>query len=349
VLIDKNGQFRYRSPSALKITGVSTDERQQQGLNIVHPDDLALLLQERELLLTGNRQTFVRVIRVTNNQGKYIWMELAVTNLLNVPGVEALVINARDISQHKKAEEDIRSLNELLEKKVALRTEQLEAANKELEAFSYSVSHDLKAPLRVIEGYAKILARPKNNLSEEIQRDLAMISENAIKMSHLINALLNFSRLGRAPLSKKMVDMDSLVTAAVNELKNTEGPLNAVINIAPLKASHCDQALIYRVWINLIHNAIKYSKRRANPVVEIGMNLFNGQPTYFVIDNGVGFDMKNAERLFSVFQRLHKDSDFEGTGVGLALVNSIIKKHEGKIWVEAEEEKGATFYFTLPV
>ena len=292
-------------------------------------------------------QTFVKVIRVRHKLGHYLWIECSITNLLNVPGIEAIVFNGRDISERRLAEEEIRSLNESLEKKVALRTEQLEAVNKELEAFSYSVSHDLKAPLRVIEGYAKLLARPKNNQSEDMQRDLLVISENAIRMNHLINALLNFSRLGRAPLNKSHVDMNALAHGAISEIKAGDNQLTAEIIVKPLEPALCDRSLIYRVWINLIHNGVKYSRNKEKPVVEIGTIEKEGQPVYYVKDNGAGFDMKDADRLFSVFQRLHKESDFEGTGVGLALVNSIIKKHGGKIWVDAKVDEGATFYFTL--
>jgi PAS domain S-box-containing protein len=348
-LFDKSGQIKYRSPSVFKLTGVSNEERKREkDFSYFHPDDRKDLLAGWVKLKENPGQTFVKVIRVRHKLGHYLWIECSITNLLNVRGIEAIVFNGRDISERKQAEQEIRSLNESLEKKVALRTEQLEAANKELEAFSYSVSHDLKAPLRVIEGYAKLLARPKNNLSEDMHRDLMVISENAIRMSHLINALLNFSRLGRAPLNKSNVEMTSLVHGAISEIKAGDHQLTAEITVHSLEPALCDRSLIYRVWVNLIHNGVKYSRNKEKPVVEIGMDEKNGHPVYYVKDNGAGFDMKDADRLFSVFQRLHKESDFEGTGVGLALVNSIVKKHGGKIWVNAGVDEGATFYFTLP-
>ena len=348
MLFDKTGQIKYRSPSVAKLTGVSNEERMQnKGFDYFHPEDRAFLVSGWEKLRDNQRDTFTQVIRVRHKDGHYLHIECSIANHLNTPGIEAVVFNGRDITERKMAEEQIRALNELLEKKVELRTAQLETANKELEAFSYSVSHDLKAPLRVIEGYAKLLARPKNNLSEELKRDLMVISENAIRMEHLISALLNFSRLGRAPLNKKMVDLNDMLAGAVAEIKATEPLLKAEIKVGDLKSALCDPALIYRIWINLIHNAVKYSRTMEDPKVEIGMTEIDGQQVYFVKDNGVGFDMKNADRLFNVFHRLHKETDFEGTGVGLALVNSIVKKHDGRIWAEASVGKGAVFYFTL--
>ena len=349
MLFDKDGRVKYRSPSVAKLTGVSNEEREQQGFSYLHPKDIVFVKNNWDALKATSGETFTRVLRVKHKKGHYLYIECSVTNLLAVEGIDAIVFNGRDITERKMAEEQIQALNETLEKKVALRTEQLEAVNKELEAFSYSVSHDLKAPLRVIEGYAKLLARPKNNLSEDMQRDLLVISENAIRMGHLISALLNFSRMGRAPLNKKVVNMNELAKAAVSEVQSAESAHTPNINLGLLNSALCDQSLIYRVWVNLVHNAFKYSRNKPNACIEIGMAEKNGEQVYFIKDNGVGFDMKNADRLFSVFQRLHKESDFEGTGVGLALVNSIIKKHDGKIWAEAAPNEGATFYFSIPV
>ena len=348
MLFDKTGQIKYRSPSVAKLTGVSNEERmQRKGFDYFHPEDKAFLVSGWGKLRDNPGVTFTQVIRVMHKDGHYLHIECSIANHLNTPGIEAVVFNGRDITERKMAEEQIRALNELLEKKVELRTAQLETANKELEAFSYSVSHDLKAPLRIIEGYAKLLARPKNNLSEELKRDLMVISENAIRMEHLISALLNFSRLGRAPLHKKMVDMNEMLAGAAAEIKATEPHMKAEIKVGDLKSALCDPTLIYRVWINLLHNAVKYSRTMENPRVEVGMTEIDSRHVYYVKDNGVGFDMKNADRLFNVFHRLHKETDFEGTGVGLALVNSIIKKHDGRIWAEASEGHGAVFYFTI--
>jgi PAS domain S-box-containing protein len=348
ILFDADGFIKYRSPSVAKLTGISNEERMEnQSLDIFHPDDLADILESWDKIKATEGVPLTRVIRIRHRDGHFLSIECSVTNHLKTPGIAAVIFNGRDITDRKAAEEQVRALNELLEKKVALRTSQLEIVNKELEAFSYSVSHDLKAPLRIIEGYAKILSRPRNNLSPDLQRDLLVISDNAIRMERLINALLNFSRLGRAPLNKKMVNMDDLVSGAIAEVTTAEPNFSANIQTAPLQPALCDPTLVYRVWINLLHNALKYSRNRQPPQIQIGMTEVNGEQVYFVKDNGVGFDMKNADRLFTVFQRLHSESDFEGTGVGLALVNSIIKKHEGRIWAEAAENQGANFYFTL--
>ena len=349
MLFDKDGHIKYRSPSVSKVTGVSDEERAHQGFSYFHPDDLEFVKNNWAALKATTGVTFTRVLRVRHKDGHYLYIECSVTNLLAVDGINAIVFNGRDITERKMAEEQIQALNETLEKKVALRTEQLEAVNKELEAFSYSVSHDLKAPLRVIEGYAKLLSRPKNNLSEDIQRDLLVISENAIRMGHLINALLNFSRMGRQPLNKKVVDMNELAKAAVGEVQSADHTHTPKVVLNILNAALCDQSLIYRVWVNLVHNAFKYSRNTEHACIEIGMVEKDGEQVYYVRDNGIGFDMKNADRLFSVFQRLHKEADYEGTGVGLALVHSIIKKHDGKIWAEALPNEGATFFFSIPI
>jgi signal transduction histidine kinase len=241
----------------------------------------------------------------------------------------------------------IKSLNQSLEKKVKERTAELEIANREMESFSYSVSHDLRAPLRIINGYCKMLL--KNNLAKfdtQGQEDLNVIMSNAIHMGNLIDDLLDFSRLGRASIQKNHVNMTDMVEAIVKEMKTNEGG-KAEVHIGKFGPTDCDPALMRQVWTNLISNAFKYSRKKENPIIEIGSTGLNGHQTYFIKDNGAGFDMQHADKLFAVFQRLHKVTEYEGTGVGLALVERIINKHGGKIWADAKEGQGATFYFTL--
>jgi PAS domain S-box-containing protein len=231
----------------------------------------------------------------------------------------------KDITENKKAQE------------------QLQELNKELESFTYSVSHDLRAPLRIIDGYADILMTDhQDKLDAEGNRVLGVIRSNTRRMSQLIDDLLNLSKIGRKDLAFQLTDMNKLVREVIDEQQNIPP-----IKVNDLEPAKCDSSLIRQVWINLISNAIKYSSKQPQPVIEISSVANANEIVYSIKDNGVGFDMKYAENLFGVFQRLHKASEYEGTGIGLALANRILTRHGGKIWAEAERDKGATFYFSL--
>jgi signal transduction histidine kinase len=233
-----------------------------------------------------------------------------------------------------------------LENKVTERTAQLEMANKEMESFTYSVSHDLRAPLRIINGYSEMIKEDGHStLSGESKRMLENITINAKKMGNLIDDLLNFSRLGRRELSTNDTDMNAIVKPIIDEQVN--GHTNYKVNILSLEKCNCDSSLVKQVWENLISNAVKYSSKNPSPVIEIGSVKQNDKIVYYIKDNGAGFDMKYYNKLFGVFQRLHKDSEFEGTGVGLALTHRIIAKHRGNIWAESALNQGSTFYFTI--
>lgn len=226
---------------------------------------------------------------------------------------------------------------------------QLEALNKELESFSYSISHDLRAPLRAINGYIKILEEDFTaNLDDEGKRLLSTVQRNAMKMDMLISDLLNFSKLGKLPVNKSLIDMNELVLEVVSELKS-HGNERAEVRVGALHPVKGDHSLIRQVLQNLIGNALKYSAKKDSPVVEISSDTDSTFTTIRIRDNGAGFDMKYAEKLFGVFQRLHKASEFEGTGVGLAIVQRIINKHGGTVTAVAKPGKGATFSFSIPV
>lgn len=246
-----------------------------------------------------------------------------------------------------KNEEELKALNETLERKVLERTAQLENANKEMEAFSYSVSHDLRAPLRGIIGFANIIEEDYGNkMEQEEKRLFTIIKNNTQKMGNLIDDLLAFSRLGRKELTRTDVDMDAIVKETVNEAdQKLAGKVEWILN--PLPPAVADYSTIKQVWNNLIGNAVKYSSKTAHPKIEIGSFEEDNKKVYFIKDNGVGFDPKYKDKLFRVFQRLHSENEFEGTGIGLALSDKIITRHGGSIWADGDINKGASFYFTL--
>lgn len=248
------------------------------------------------------------------------------------------------------ASESIWALNVTLEERVLERTQKLELAMKELDAFSYSVSHDLRAPLRAVSGFSRLLEEESAKaLSEEGQRMLRAIRSEAQRMSQLIDDLLAFSRIGRVSLEPEKIDMVALVRSVFDELSLGEPLRKLHLDLQPLPPALGTPALIRQVWLNLLGNAIKFTRERE--VAEITVSSMMGEdgvPVYVVRDNGVGFDMRYAGKLFTVFQRLHNDDQFEGTGVGLSLVHRILERHGGRIWAEAEVNRGATFYFTIP-
>jgi len=255
----------------------------------------------------------------------------------------------RDISARYQAEEEVNKLNMYLEERVNERTAQLEFANSELQAFAYSVSHDLRAPLRAIDGFSKFILKDYSaNLDEEGQRLLGLIRSNTQKMDKLITDILALSRVTRSEQKKSRVDMTKMAFSMFNEAASPEIKLKLNFIIETLPDIYADPTYIKQVWISLISNAIKFSSLRMNPEIKIGGYQEEGSNVYYVRDNGVGFNPEYGHKLFGVFQRLHKANEFEGTGVGLAIVERIIHRHAGKVWAEGKEGTGATFYFSLP-
>lgn len=289
-----------------------------------------------------------REVQIPNPNAEPIWLQIKETliHVNNEDLIDGLVI---DITAKKQAETTILQMNQLLERRIQERTDQLAALNRELETFAFSVSHDLQAPVRQIDGFVGFLRQQLEPITDEtVEHYLEVISVLANDAGRLIEDLLQFSRMGRTEMQFVSVDMNRLVQETIHQLEAQTQGRNIVWHIQSLPLVEGDQNLLRQVWRNLIENAVKYTRPRSTADISIGSISSKSERVFFVQDNGVGFDSHYHDRLFNIFQRLHSDREFEGTGIGLANVQRIIHRHGGRVWAEGAINAGATFYFSLP-
>jgi PAS domain S-box-containing protein len=354
VMIDAEGRIVLVNRQAEQLFGYPRDELLGQSLELLVPERLRSKHPDYRTRFALNPTVRTmgvgRDLHGRRKDGSEFPVEIGLTPIRTEEGLFVLSAIV-DITERKRAEHEIRTLNAELEGRVRERTAQLEAANKELEAFSYSVSHDLRAPLRAIDGFSRIvLEEYAAQLNQEVQGYLDDIRANTVQMGRLVDDLLGFSRLGRQPVKKQTVATGELVRGCLEDLRAQQNGRHVEFRLGDLPACQADPALLRQVWLNLLTNALKYSATRDPAVIEIGYHEVpdgSGRHAYYVKDNGVGFDMRYAHKLFGVFQRLHRSEDYEGTGVGLAIVQRIVHRHGGTAWAEGWPDQGATFSFTL--
>ncbi len=351
-LIDSfTGQIYEVNPRFAEIAGRTIEEMTTiVWMSITHPDDVQKDLDNMALLNAGKITGFNMDKRYRRPDGSFVWINMTIAPLRgeqNSSPRHLCMID--DITERKQAEEKIRQMNSDLEQRVAERT-------AELESFAYSVSHDLRTPLRAIDGFSRlVLQQYEGKLDDEGKRLLNVVRDNTQKMGQLIDDILAFSRAGRLEIKKSETDMEALAHEVWQDIEPSMAGREVRLEIKPLPKMQGDTAMLRQVWVNLLGNAAKFTSPKAAAAIEVGGSLglvANGagnECTFYVKDNGVGFDMQYVDKLFGVFQRLHGIEEFEGTGIGLAIVKRIITRHGGRVWAEGRVNEGATFYFALPI
>lgn len=315
--------------------------------DIVHPDGHEVIRARLMSILETGRPTRPLEHVMVRLDGAPANVETSAV-LCEYEGRRGVQVIVHDVTERQRANDEINRLNASLEKRVEERTAELQAANEDLESFTYSVSHDLRAPLRAMSGLSRVLLEDhQDSLPEEARRYLSMVCDNATQMGALIDDLLALSRLGRQSMTIDDVSMTALAREAADIVSRAEPGRDVTLTIADMPEARGDAALLKQVYLNLMSNAYKYSRPRCPARIEAGSMDVDGETVFFVRDNGVGFDMRYVDKVFGVFQRLHRADEFEGTGVGLAIVRRIIERHGGRVWIESALDQGTTVYFTL--
>ena len=348
ILVNLDGKHVFANKYIADMLGYTVDEMRNTGIrDLVHPDECQKVLDRFKARMHDKRPQSHYETLFVSRSGESIPVEITAAKTL-WHGKPAGMVIVRDITRRKEFEKQLRAHQEHLEELVKYRTRELEQTNKELEAFSYSVSHDLRAPLRGIGGFSQLLIDEyTQQLDSEGQDYLNRVHSAAIHMSRLIDDLLQLSKITKLEMQVRPVDLSALAQSVVARQREKEPAREVEVHIQPGMRAQGDPNLIEIALYNLVDNAWKYTQHVKHPRVEIGSSLEDGNETFFVRDNGAGFNMDYAEKLFGPFQRLHSPQEFEGTGIGLATVARIVQRHHGKIWASAEKDKGATFYFTL--
>ncbi len=347
---DREGRYLGCNLAFSEVMGVTQDQIQGKTVYELWPGDHARVYHEKDLELMSNPGLQIYEFKVRDKDGRDRPVIYSKDVFRDENDQVAGIIGAfLDITDRRQAEEEVRQLNLELEQRVSERTAQLETANRELEAFAYSVSHDLRAPLRHIDGFIKLLIKNTGNrLDQQSHQYIAIIANSARKMGNLIDDLLSFSRMGRQKMQFRKVDLDVIVRDIIRELEPDTAGRKIKWHSEGLPVVDGDTSMLRVVMMNLISNALKFTRPREEAVIEAGCESREGKTIVFVRDNGVGFNQDYADKIFDVFQRLHKEEEFEGTGVGLAMVQRIIRRHGGRVWAEGEIDRGAVFYFALP-
>lgn len=347
-LSDFDGNIIDVNENSCRISGYTREELLK--LNLSDMDvlygDLDKIRELFQQIVSGENYLFETMLR--NKDGSSLPVEIS-ASVISLDDKLFIIGFARNLTERKRVEEEIKKLNEELEQRVIQRTAQLEAANAELEAFSYSVSHDLRAPLRSIDGFSNILLEEySTTLDEEGNRLLKVIISNANRMGGLIDDLLAFSRLSRKEVLLVRINMNDMVSSVYKELVSGADGEMIDFQLQNIPDAYGDPSLVRQVWVNLLSNAIKFTAKKPTRKIEVTASNEKGENVYCITDNGAGFDMKYLNKLFGVFQRLHTINEFEGTGVGLAIVRRILLRMNGRIWAEGKVDEGASFYFSLP-
>jgi PAS domain S-box-containing protein len=341
----QDGMFKYVNARFAEIHGYTIDELLHLSANeTVYPEDLPIVLENLRRRQAGEVRSLHYEFRIITRAGEIRNIEVFGSST-HYQGKPAVIGTLLDITERKQSEERIKGLNRELQERVA----ELDAANEELQALNYSISHDVRTPLIAIEAFSrKILDKYSAQIDPKCQEYVKQIYQCSWRMEHLINDLLDFFKSGHRQIEAAPVKTDDLVREIWAELESLHPDRKIDFRLQVLPTIQGDRTMLRQVWVNLLHNAVKFSKTRETAVIEAGCRSQTGRHVCYVRDNGVGFSMDKAGRLFQAFSRLHTNHDFEGTGIGLAIVKRVIQRHGGEVWAESEEGRGATFYFSLP-